>query len=83
VLFTHFPRGRPFAAPPGVPDEILTLLRTAFLNTLKDPAFREEANRMQLEVEIVSTGEEVQSLIQRVFAVPPEIIQRIGKLLKG
>jgi hypothetical protein len=25
----------------------------------------------------------VQSLIERVFAVPPELIQRIAKLLKG
>lgn len=83
VLFAPMRMGRPFAAPPGTPPERLKLLRTAFLNTLKDPAFREEARRMQLEVEIVSTGEDVQSLIQRVFAVPPEIIQRIGKLLRG
>jgi tripartite-type tricarboxylate transporter receptor subunit TctC len=83
VLFAPMRMGRPFAAPPGTPPERLKLLRTAFLNTLKDPTFREEARRMQLEVEIVSTGEDVQSLIQRVFAVPPEIVQRIGKLLKG
>ena len=83
VLFTPMRMGRPFAAPPGVPAERLKLLRSAFKDTLKDPAFREEAARMQLEVEIVSSGQEVQSLIERVFAVPPEIIQRIAKLLKG
>jgi tripartite-type tricarboxylate transporter receptor subunit TctC len=83
VLFAPMRMGRPFAAPPGTPAERLRLLRAAFLETLKDPAFREEARRMQLEVEIVSTGEEVQNLIQRVFAVPSQIIDRIAKLLKG
>ena len=35
--------GRPFAAPPGVPDDRKEALRTAFDATLKDPAFLDEA----------------------------------------
>ena len=66
--------GRPFAAPPGVPDDRKQALRQAFDETLKDPAFLEEANKQKLEVNPVS-GAEVDKLIGELYRTPKDIIE--------
>jgi tripartite-type tricarboxylate transporter receptor subunit TctC len=49
--------GRPLAAPPGVPADRLAVLRQAFDETIKDPEFRAEADKLQLEIDPLSAGE--------------------------
>ncbi len=39
----------PIALPPGVPPERVAVMRKAFMDTMNDPAFRDEANRMKLD----------------------------------
>src|ERR1700730_14395758 len=48
---------RPFAAPPGIPQERARLLRQAFDATMKDPEFRAEAKNLNIDVEPVAGGE--------------------------
>jgi tripartite-type tricarboxylate transporter receptor subunit TctC len=72
---------RPFAAPPGVPLERLQALRTAFKQTIEDPAFRAEAERAKLEVAYVSDGEIV-SVLRRLYATPRNVIERVKAALK-
>jgi tripartite-type tricarboxylate transporter receptor subunit TctC len=67
--------GRPFFAPPGVPAERLQALRDAFAQTLKDPQFLADADKMGIEVQVVR-GEEVQALVERIYAAPPDVIAR-------
>jgi len=67
--------GRPFFAPPGVPPERLQALRDAFAQTLKDPQFLAEADKMGIEVQVVR-GEAVQALVERIYAAPPDVIAR-------
>jgi hypothetical protein len=67
--------GRPFFAPPGVPADRLAALRAAFVHTLQDAQFLAEADRMGLEVQPVG-GNEVQQLIERIYASPPEVVAR-------
>ena len=46
--------GHPFAMPPGVPADRLAAIRKAFVEMMKDPAFRKEAEAAKIEIEPVS-----------------------------
>ena len=72
--------GRPFIAPPDMPAERVKLLRDAFDATMKDPAFIEEAKKQKLEVDPVS-GEKLAALIQKIYATPKSVVDRISKIL--
>ena len=72
--------GRPYLAPPGIPAERLKTLREAFMKLMVDPAFLADIKRRGLEVE-PSTGEELEKLAKEVMAQPPEVIERMQKLM--
>jgi tripartite-type tricarboxylate transporter receptor subunit TctC len=73
--------GRPFAAPPGVPEERVKVLRSAFMNVANDPAFLAEAAKMQLDVS-PTPGEEVQAFVTRMYASPKAIVERAKEALR-
>jgi tripartite-type tricarboxylate transporter receptor subunit TctC len=72
--------GRPYLLPPGIPAERLKTLREAFMKLMVDPAFLADIKRRGLEVE-PSTGEELEKLAKEVMAQPPEVIERMEKLM--
>jgi tripartite-type tricarboxylate transporter receptor subunit TctC len=72
--------GRPFVAPPGVPERELKLLRTAFMATMKDPEFLADTQKVKLDVN-PKDGEEVSGLIQKVYSAPKEVIGRMKEVL--
>jgi tripartite-type tricarboxylate transporter receptor subunit TctC len=74
-LFAPQEMGRPFFAPPGVPTERVRALREAFAQTLKDPQFLADAEKMGVEVQHVG-GEQIHMLVERIYASPPEVITR-------
>ena len=71
---------RPFVAPPGLPAGKAALLRRAFDATMRDPEFRAEAGRIQADLAPMA-GEEVQKLVERIYATPRPVIERVKKLL--
>jgi tripartite-type tricarboxylate transporter receptor subunit TctC len=73
---------RPFAAPPGIPEDRKQALRNAFEATMKDPEFLKEAKAMALEVEPVG-GAEVDKLIAELYATPKEIIDQARIAISG
>jgi tripartite-type tricarboxylate transporter receptor subunit TctC len=73
--------GRPFVAPPDLPPDRLKMLRDAFSATMKDPEFADEVKRHKFELEPVS-GEELGSLIGKIYATPKPIIERVSNLIK-
>jgi tripartite-type tricarboxylate transporter receptor subunit TctC len=75
-LFAPQEMGRPFFAPPDVPPARAKALRDAFARTLKDAQFLAEADKMGLEVQHVG-GEEIDKLLQRLYATPPAVIERV------
>jgi tripartite-type tricarboxylate transporter receptor subunit TctC len=75
LLFAPQEMGRPFFAPPGVPAERVRALRSAFMQTLIDPAFLEEAEKQGIEVQPLA-GEDIQKLLERVYAAPRQVIDR-------
>jgi tripartite-type tricarboxylate transporter receptor subunit TctC len=81
ILFTDQVMGRPFVAPPGVPADRIAALRAAFDATVKDAAFLAEAKAQRMEIDPV-TGIEINALLARVHAAPPEVIARIRQIVK-
>ena len=72
--------GRPIIATPGLPPDRLKILRQAFMKTVNDPKFKEEAKAKKLELD-PGSGEELEKLAKEVIDQPPEIIERMKKLL--
>jgi tripartite-type tricarboxylate transporter receptor subunit TctC len=70
----------PIVASPGVPHERVKILRDAFVKATSDPAFVEEANKKQLEVEPIR-GEDLEALAKEVVNQPPEVVERLKALL--
>ena len=70
--------GRPYVVPPGTPDARVKVLRAAFTATMKDKDYIAEASKLGLETDF-GTGEEVQALVQKVYATPKDIVQRLVK----
>lgn len=66
--------GRPFAAPPGVPAERIAALRKAFAETVVDPEFLADAKKQKFQVTVTS-GEELQTLVDNLFKTPDKIVQ--------
>jgi len=72
--------GRPIVAPPGVPAERLKILRDAFNKSVSDPQFLAEAERRRLEID-PSPAEEIDALAREAMVTPPEVVERMKKVL--
>ncbi len=81
LVFAQYEFGRPFVAPPGVPADRVAALRKAFDDSFKDPQFLADVERSKLELDPRS-GEEVQAIVERLFAAPPELISRARKIVE-
>lgn len=67
--------GRPLVAPAGVPADRLKALRTAFMETFKDEAFKAEAVKLKLELGPMS-GEAMQKALAKIYATPADIVEK-------
>jgi len=72
--------GRPMVGPAGIAADRLKILRSAFESALKDPELKVEAEKRSYELEPVS-GDEMERLAKDVMAQPPEVIERMKKVL--
>jgi hypothetical protein len=57
------------------------MLRDAFAATIKDPEFVADVKRNKFELEPVS-GADLAKLIDRIYATPKPIIERVSNLIK-
>jgi len=73
--------GRPFFAPPGLAPDVLKMLRDGFNATMKDPEFVAEAKQRKLTLE-PENGEYMEKLINRIYATPKPIVERVAELIK-
>ena len=72
--------GRPIVGSPSLPAERTKLLRDAYMKTMKDPGLLDEAKKKNLDI-TPTPGEELEALAKEVIAQPPEIVERVKKLL--
>lgn len=70
---------RPFVAPPGIDQEILTELRKAFDAMTRDPAFLEDAQRQRLDLDPLP-GAKVADIVRTIVNTPPDVIQRFKQI---
>jgi hypothetical protein len=81
VLLSPDDLGRPFFGPPGVPGDRVKTLRDAFAKIINDPDVAAEAQKKGLDSNLVS-GSEIEGLVKELIAIPPEVVQRMKKLLE-
>jgi tripartite-type tricarboxylate transporter receptor subunit TctC len=72
--------GRPMIVTPGTPPERIKLLRDAFAKTLNDPEVLDEAKKARMDVE-PTPGEELEALVKEIFDAPPDVLDRVKKML--
>ena len=72
--------GRPIMGPPGIPADRVKILREAFIRTMKDPAFLDEIRKRNFELD-PSSGEELEAIVKEAMSQPPEVIERLKKML--
>jgi tripartite-type tricarboxylate transporter receptor subunit TctC len=71
---------RPYVLPPGTPKDRVDTLRKAFLETLKDPEFLADAQKVKLDIEPI-TGEEMENKISKLFKLSSPIVNRLKDIL--
>ena len=65
---------------PGTPPDRVRILREAYAQSIKDPELLAEAKKSRMDVD-PSTGEELQALLNEILNQPPEVIERVKKIL--
>ena len=80
VLLAAGDFGRPMMVTPGTPPDRVKILRDAYVKTLSDPDVLEEAKKGRMDVD-PATGEELEALVKEIFDSPPEVVERVKKIL--
>ena len=71
--------GRPYFMGPHVPSDRVTAMRAAFMETMVDKEFLDEAKKQKLEIDPIS-GTEMQAVIARVYKTPHEVVERANAI---
>jgi tripartite-type tricarboxylate transporter receptor subunit TctC len=74
--------GRPLLMPPDVPADRLAAMRKALTDTLNDPAFKADADKIGLVINAPRSGPQLQEVIRAAYAAPSEIVARVRELEK-
>jgi tripartite-type tricarboxylate transporter receptor subunit TctC len=78
ILAFHFNTkllGRPLAGPPGIPPERLAALRAAFDETMRDPEFLSEAQKVALDID-PATYQQVEQLLAQLTDYPKDLLEK-------
>ncbi|MDB5508984.1 MAG: family tricarboxylate transporter, receptor protein [Hyphomicrobiales bacterium] len=70
---------RPFAAPPGIPEERALALQTAFSAMCQDAAFRADAERLRVDVSHLD-GKIVRDVIDKLANAPRDVRDRMRQI---
>ncbi len=80
AAFAPLSIGRPLLAPPDVDAGRVGALRHALAETLADPDFVAESEKIGLSLNDPRSGDELSRVIERVYQTPPQIVERLRKL---
>ncbi len=81
LVFARQTMGRPFIAPPGVPQDRLAALQQAFMATMKDKEFLADAQKGKLEIVPVA-GPALQKLVDDTYDVDPKVAAQVAEAIK-
>jgi tripartite-type tricarboxylate transporter receptor subunit TctC len=74
--------GRPYVVSPETPAERVEALRDAFMKTWADQDLLADASKMALDIS-PSNGRDVQSVVERIFETPQNIIDKTKAAIAG
>jgi tripartite-type tricarboxylate transporter receptor subunit TctC len=74
VAFDQLALGRPFMAPPDMPDDRYQALHDAFARTLKDADFLADTVRMKLDINYLS-GREAKEVLVKLSSYPESVLE--------
>jgi tripartite-type tricarboxylate transporter receptor subunit TctC len=80
VVFSRQEFGWPFTAPPDVPEDRKLALRKAFDETLRDPEFLEDAQKIGAEINPMS-GAEFEKLIADIYSTPDDVVAKVRDVM--
>jgi tripartite-type tricarboxylate transporter receptor subunit TctC len=70
-----------YSLPPNTPKDRVLVLRRAFMQTVKDPDFLNDAAKANLEI-APAAGEEIDQLIHNMFKTPSDVVAKLKEVLK-
>ncbi len=82
LLQAPFKTARPFAGPPGIPNERLQTLREAFMSASKDPEYLTDAAKLNVDISPLD-GETVSKIVRNVYNLSPELVKRYREALEA
>ena len=75
LLLARQEYGRPFAAPPEVPADVLSALRQGYASMAKDKDFLADADKLRAEID-VGTPEQILALFTKTYGAPKPLVER-------
>ena len=66
--------------PPGIPADRAAALRKAFDETMTDPDFVAEADKMKVEISPMN-GQEVNAMLTELYATPKAAVEKAAKAM--
>ena len=78
LLSTVTTLGRPFAGPPGIPQDRLEILREAFRKALDDSELIQIATKAHRPIQYTS-GDEATRLLQVILRLPPDVVELVKR----
>jgi tripartite-type tricarboxylate transporter receptor subunit TctC len=82
LLLVSQAMARPFAAPPGIPEDRKAALLSAFDATMKDADFLAEAQKLNFDVRPVSAAA-IDAMLVEVYQTPKDVIARATKAISS
>jgi tripartite-type tricarboxylate transporter receptor subunit TctC len=82
LFLARYAFATPYMLPPGVPDDRVRALRKAFADMMADPELITEAQRTKTDIKL-TTGEDVQQLVTRIYESPRPVVERLKEALAG
>lgn len=81
-VFSQMQIARPYAAPPGIADDRLAILRKAFDDTMKDAAFLAEATKVKVEIS-PTDGAGSEAIIVKMTKMSPDLRKKVRAAIGG
>jgi tripartite-type tricarboxylate transporter receptor subunit TctC len=81
VARVHGATVRPYALPPGTPNDRVQILRRAFMATMKDPEFLAEAKKANLDIN-PEDGATLEQNVKEILKLEPALVNKLKEILK-
>ncbi len=75
------PAARPYVLPPGTPKDRVMILRTAFMEVMKDPEFLADTSKAKLDISPLD-GAELERNVKAMFNLDPTLVPKAKEILK-